>query len=327
MPTKSVVLMQDGAVDELISVLLLSSMEDVSIRYIDVLNADCVGYPTYVVTRKLLRMIGAPDDDVFLSNARGWNPFPWTYRQYSMMTNLLPMVNQYRSDISIPDPPPASGMMDILQRLQSEGTGVTFVVLSPLTDMAEVVSTLDDPKSLIDSIVWMGGAYSNDPKKLPAGNIDTGIAPGANPNAEWNAYWDPQALQTVLESGVPLSMFPLNVTNSVLLTPEIIRDRFLKDSRDYALLDLAAQMYSTVAFEAGFSFWDTVTTAYVDQPGLFEMTPMTISVDTGVDPTKQGTITPDAGGYPVEMATSVDVPGFYDYLVRQLKTLSARVRS
>ena len=98
----------------------------------------------------------------------------------------------------------------------------------------------------------MGGVYITE--ETPFGNIDTGVAPGANPNAEWNVYWDPQATQDVLQSGIKVKMFPLNVTNSVTLSGEIIRKYFIPDSNQYPALDLAAQMYALVAFQYGFSF-------------------------------------------------------------------------
>ena len=61
----------------------------------------------------------------------------------------------------------------------------------------------------ISEIVWMGGVYKTD--QTPFGNIDTGIAPGANPYAEWNVYWDPKATQEVLNSGIKIKMFPTGV--------------------------------------------------------------------------------------------------------------------
>ncbi|MEM1154931.1 MAG: hypothetical protein AAGI44_12385, partial [Pseudomonadota bacterium] len=137
------------------------------------------------------RTIGREVDLVFISDARGWNPFPWTYRQYAMMVNLFPMVNAYQADVPVPPPiaPPYQIERLNAARAADDDFKVTFLVLSPLTDMADIVSNLDDPAGIIDAIVWMGGVYSDDPMTLPVGNVDTGIAPGANPNAEWNAYW------------------------------------------------------------------------------------------------------------------------------------------
>lgn len=317
-------MMQDGAIDELMSVIFLTTMPDVSITSINVLNADCLAYPTAQVTNKILSMLGRTGDIVNMSDVRGWNPFPWTYRQYAMMVNLLPMINQY-GKVSAPGPAASkTRLKDQLTAMQAgdSSSTITVLCLSPLTEFAELLIEYPPFKDLFSSIVWMGGAYRESGQTGPIGNIDTGIAPGANPNAEWNAYWDPDAVQTILESGIEFNIFPLNVTNNVLLTPHIIQQYFLSGSNSYAMLDLAAQMYSMVAFQNGFSFWDTATTAYIGNPTLFTMTPMTISIDTGDDPTTQGTITQDPSGYPMNMATAINVQGFYDYFVQQLKTIT-----
>lgn len=81
------------------------------------------------------------------------------------------------------------------------------------TDFAAAIETDLAILSSIGEVVWMGGTVN------AGGNIDTGIAPGANPDAEWNAYWNPQSVLTVPQSGVKVSMFPLDITNSTLLAP------------------------------------------------------------------------------------------------------------
>ncbi len=327
--TNYVITFQDGAIDELMSVILLNTMPDIDCSSIVIVNADCLAEPTYEATVKILEMLGKPSDGVWVSTARGWNPFPWPYRQYAMMVNLLPMINQYgaasKDDYS-EVPTDSSTLYQRIQNIKQtdDDAQITLLCLCPLTPIADLVSLFPDIVSAIDSIVWMGGVYTPAGSTTPfPGNIDTGIAPGANPNAEWNAYWDPFAVQTILESGINLNVFPLNVTNNAFLTPEIIRNYFIAESNNYPMLDLAAQMYSMVAFQAGFSFWDTITTAYIGMPSLFEMTPMNISINTSSNPTKQGTISLNASGFPVNMATAItDVNQFYSYFVSQLKTIS-----
>lgn len=329
MKKRNVVLIQDGAIDELASVLLLAAMPHIAIRGIDILNADCLGLPTYQVTRRLLKLIGRDDIRVGISPARGWNPFPWEYRQYAMMVNLLPMVNQYRADIPVAPPSDYVPLARLLEEIHREDKGapLTILCLGPLTSLADAIRDLPMPITrIVDELIWMGGVYTPpDQQGLPVGNIDTGIAPGANPNAEWNVYWDPYAVDTVLKSGLRFTMFPLNVTNDVVLTPDIIRRYFLRGADEWPVLDLMAQMYSLVAFQNGFSFWDTATTAYLGKPDLYAFSEYPIQVDTSMDPVKQGLLTIDPGaGAPVTMATSIRTEGqdgFYEYLVGALKTL------
>ena len=152
----------------------------------------------------------------------------------------------------------------------------------------------------------------------PYGNIDPGIAPGANPNAEWNAYWDPFAVENVLASGVNLTMFPLNATNEVMLTPEKVLE-FAPESGTYPLYALAGQLYSMVAFEAGYAFWDTVTTAYLKRPDLYTIKPKNLlNITSGSD---EGNIIESPSGYTVNVVTDVHKEGFYTYLFDQWKMM------
>lgn len=326
MANRNVVIIQDGAIDELVSVLLAAAMPDVSIKAVEIINADCLALPTYQATVRLLQMIGRGDVPVTISPARGWNPFPWEYRQYAMMVNLLPMINQFQADIPVPPPAQYVPLAETLAAVKAADPDTPLVVLclGPLTSLADAIGTLEQPiTQLVDELVWMGGVYTPPGQTgLPQGNIDTGIAPGANPNAEWNVYWDPYAVDTVLKSGVKFTMFPLNVTNNVLLTPDIIRTYFLSGAKEWPILDLMAQMYCTVAFQNGFSFWDTATTAYLGNPGLYTFAQYPMAVDTSMDPVNQGLLTIDyTKGCPVNVAVTINVDGFYDYLVGALTTL------
>jgi len=324
---KNIIIIHDGATDELMSILFAASMPNIAIKGIMVLNADCLGYPTAKVSSKLLDLISLKGVPVAVSGVRAWNAFPWTYRQYSLMVDLLPIVNQYKTDVKVPKPVmdlPLVKMVDKVYR-ENNKTPVTLLCLSPVTDIAHALKTDPDFKAKISEIIWMGGVYIN--RETKYGNIDTGLAPGTNPYAEWNVYWDPQSTQDVLSSGIKVKMFPLNVTNNVTLTTEIIRRHFLPDSGNFPPLSLAVQMYSLVAFQYGFSFWDTAATAYLGNARLYSFQSAEVGIDTSPEPEKQGTMRVDFIPIDepletsVEIATRIDVKGFYDYYVRQLKTL------
>ena len=325
---RNTIIIHDGATDELMSILFAASMPNVAIKGIMVLNADCQGYVTAKVCSKLLDLISIKDVPVAVSGVRGWNPFPWTYRQYSLMVDLFPIVNQYQENVEVPEPQmnfPLEAMVDKVYR-ENNNEPVTLLCLSPVTDIANAIKNDQGFTAKISEIVWMGGVYITE--ETPAGNIDTGIAPGANPDAEWNVYWDPEATQAVLSSGIQLKIFPLNVTNNVILSGEIIRKHFLPDSNQFPALDLAAQMYALVAFQYGFSFWDTAATAFMGDPDLYSFKRAFVKVDTSPDPEKQGTMTvefiPETSTLEssIQIATTINVDAFYNYYVQQLKELN-----
>lgn len=318
MATTPVFMLQDGAVDELMSVVLALRQPSVDLTAIGIANADCLGDPTLRATRKILHWLGADDVQVGVSGARAVNAFPWEYRPYAMMVDLLPILNRGTPP---PDPAETADAEDLLiaavEACVAAGTKLVVLALCPLTPLVRAWERQPEITDGIGRIVWMGGALAPDPPDpygFPYGNVDTGLAPGANPNAEWNAFWDPFAVEAVLASGIPLTLFPLNVTNQVTMDSSFIL-KLAPDSASSPIYDLAGQMYAMVAFQAGYSFWDTVATAYLDQPGLFGTSARTLEVvTTGPD---QGTILEAASGTAVTVAETVDKDAFYAYLMQQ----------
>jgi purine nucleosidase len=324
MKKQPLIILQDGAVDELMSVVLAATIPGITIAGIGVVNADCLATPTMQVTCKILDLLGLQNIPVTKSVARGVNPFPWSYRQYSMMANLLPMLNTGypKQPVLINETTEDMLIRLITKNMQQGNPKMKVLVLSPLTPLVTAWQKEPAIKDGIAEIIWMGGALKpkGDNCGMPYGNVDTGIAPGANSNAEWNAYWDPYAVKNVLASKVPLTMFPLNATNLVMLTPEKVL-QFAPNSNKYPLYALAGQMYCTVAFEGGYAFWDTVTTAYLGKPDLFTIKKMKLANITEGD--NQGNITEDAKGKDVNVVTEVKVNGFYEYIFKQWKYLKA----
>lgn len=314
------IIVQDGAIDELMSLVLAWTFEEYETTGVAVLGADCVGPPTVEVSRKILAWLGTPEVPVTLSQSRGVNAFPWSYRPYSMMANLVPLLNP-TGQIGLPvSTPPAEVMIaEQVQAAQKAGQKAVLLVLCPLTPVVGALEIDPSIRDGIDRIVWMGGALPPADGSTPYGNIDLGIAPGANPNAEWNAYWDPYAVDRIFASGIRVVMFPLNVTNDVFLGPEEVL-MFAPGAADYPIYDLAGQLYSMVAFEAGYAFWDTVTAAYLGKPELFECEEKQLSILTEdtrppTSTSDQGTISEDPAGHSVLVATEVEAKAFYKYLL------------
>ncbi|MBW2282643.1 MAG: nucleoside hydrolase [Deltaproteobacteria bacterium] len=108
-----------------------------------------------------------------------------------------------RRGVSIPalDRRPVETAASVLRaRLAAHGVRCV-VALGPLTNLATLAR---EQPTLLEGIeiVWMGGA-------LQGGNV--------TPVAEFNAYADPQALSTLLDSAAALRVIPLEVTETVAL--------------------------------------------------------------------------------------------------------------
>jgi pyrimidine-specific ribonucleoside hydrolase len=106
-------------------------------------------------------------------------------------------------------PPVAESAHDFLRRTLSEADApVTVVVTGPMTNLGTLLSAEPALAPRIAELVFMGGSTER-------GNH--------TPTAEFNTYADPEALDVVLRSGVPIRMVGLNLTHQALATPEVVQ--------------------------------------------------------------------------------------------------------
>jgi len=181
----------------------------------------------------------------------------------------------------------------------------TLVATGALTNVALLFSVYPEVIHRLDELVIMGGAYQ--------GLGNTG------PTAEFNIQCDPEAAHIVFEAGLKsLVMVPLEVTHTVLVTPEI-RNMYFKGSRFRLLLDelmhFFEESYKKVfGFEKGPPLHDPVAVFYVMFPGMFKTKRMRVDIDCGQ--LCAGTTVCDhygmSGKEPnVTVCTKVDVDAFW----------------
>lgn len=99
--------------------------------------------------------------------------------------------------------------VEMMRRILTESlTPITIVALAPMTNLALLLRTYPECAAKIERILFMGGSAS-------VGN--------ATAVAEFNVWHDPEAAHIVLNSGVPLTMYGLDVFNAVGLDAERVR--------------------------------------------------------------------------------------------------------
>ena len=97
------------------------------------------------------------------------------------------------------------GVLYIVDALRRAEPGeITLVTLGPLTNIAMAMVLAPDIVERIAEIVMIFGSFSE------AGNI--------TPVADFNNYVDPEASDVVLNSGVKITMVPMDVTHQCLST-------------------------------------------------------------------------------------------------------------
>ena len=183
----------------------------------------------------------------------------------------------------------------------------TLVATGALTNVALLFSVYPEVIDRLSELVIMGGAYQ--------GLGNTG------PTAEFNIQCDPEAAHIVFEAGLKsLVMVPLEVTHTVLVTPEI-RGSF-KRSRFLLLLDELMHFFEE-SYKKVFGFehpplHDPVAVFYVMGPHYFKTKRMRVDIDCGQ--LCAGTTVCDhygmSGKEPnVTVCTEVDVEAFWKHML------------
>jgi pyrimidine-specific ribonucleoside hydrolase len=217
--------------------------------------------------------------------------------------------------LSLPEgsnPTPGSSSLENLQQaITSSPEPLTILALGPLTNLAELVQK--DP-SLANRfrVIAMGGAID------VMGNVGASEPSIDNQVAEWNIYVDPLALKILLDSGVSLTLVPLDATGDVPVTLDFLRrlqaNAFTPESR--FVRDLLAVQVAKIA--SGFyDFWDPLSAATLVDESLAVIRLGDLVVTTQEGPTS-GMTRLRSGGVPVRYASGAYDDRFYEDFLRTL---------
>ena len=210
-----VILVQDAAIDEYMSQVLLTTMP-VNLLGVSIVNADCIDTAAMQAAWKINTYIGAPSMPLGLSRARGWNAFPWSYRTDCIEQGQIAALAGIPDNRDWPPYPDGDALLEaMLDRCQP---GAAMLITCPFTPLSNVLRRRPELEAKIGQIIWMGGAIG------VKGNLDptTVPTPPWNPCAEWNAFWDPSAVDWIFRNTTcPIVQFPLDITDQAAITKEL----------------------------------------------------------------------------------------------------------
>ena len=281
-------LIHDGAIDELIALLLLARRPDVDLIGTSLTSADCLSEQAMEAQHRLLALVGRPDIPASLSSARAVNPFPWKYRSDCVRFVQLDALGQ-APPIS---PPYPDGEQHLVDALESAGQGaLTILATGPLTQLQLVLEHRPQLESRIREIVWMGGAVD-----VP-GNLEPETLPGVpvGRRAEWNAFWDPFAVDWIFAStSVPLTVVPLDVSDQAHLSAEFLAG--LGDAGKHSTAArLAWDAYQLVLDQPMYRLWDMTAVCFALHPEFFAE-PQRAQLSVEVWGIEQGALSRSPGG-------------------------------
>lgn len=164
-----------------------------------------------------------------------------------------------------------SGVDLIIEMVNRFPNELIIVALGPLTNIS--VAIQKDPESMrkLQGIILMGGVFSE------YGNVTA--------SAEFNVYVDPHAAHEVFNSGIPIHIVPLDVTQQVSLTGE----RLIAETKGYNDLLSVFLIESTQAcmefYRQNVGFYglyvhDALPIGILTHPNLFENVAAYVQVET-----------------------------------------------
>ncbi len=165
--------------------------------------------------------------------------------------------------------PEKMGALDFLHNTLANAKKVTIVSTGPITNLAILLLAYPEVKKNIERVIWMGGSYS-------MGNI--------TPEAEFNAYNDPEALKVVLKQNLNFTMVTLDVTHKVLFSIsdiERIKNMHNKISDPISeLLLYFYKMYEQNFALGGVPIHDACALAEAIHPGIITTGKFYVDIDT-----------------------------------------------
>ncbi|WP_341636737.1 nucleoside hydrolase [Staphylococcus casei] len=304
----------DGGVDDLVSLFLLLHMENVNLIGVSAIGADSYVEPAVSASQKIINRFTQAPIHVATSKERGKNPFPKDWRMHAFFMDALPILNEPTSKQS--KLLKHHAYEDIIEKLQNAQEPVTLLFTGPLTDLAKAITVAPTIVSNIKRLVWMGGTF------LDRGNVEE---PEHDGSAEWNAFWDPEAVQVVFDTNIKIDMVALESTNQVPMTWEV-RQAWANE-RHYPGVDFLGVSYAAVPplthFQTNSTYfmWDVLTTAYVGKPELVQQHTVSVSIHTD-GPSQGQTYIDQLNGRPVSVVDNVNREDFFNYITSLAKKIT-----
>lgn len=193
---------------------------------------------------------------------------------------------------------------------------VQLVCTAPMTNVAVLFMAYPDVVSMVE-VVFMGGT-------MGIGNT--------GPVAEFNIQVDPEAAKLVMQASCKVTMVPLEVTHTALVSPDIVGriesppSQFRTAMRDLMLF--FRKSYEEIwGFESP-PLHDPCAVAYVLRPDLFTTRMCAVEVETTNDWSLGQTIVDVHNQFPdrpknVNVAFSMDVASFWDLMLAAMARADA----
>ena len=309
-PRRRILIDTDPGIDDAVAMLLALASPEVEVAGIVAVAGNGPLTSMERNARAICELAGRPDIPVYAGCPRPLRGDPITAIYFHGESGL--------GDVKLPPPSmppqPTHGVAYTIDLLKNAPTdAITWCALGPLTNVAAALTRAPDIAAGIGELVVMGGA------SRALGNI--------TPAAEFNIHADPQAARIVFDSGLPITLVPLDATHQVRSTPErVARIAALGTPAAQAVAALLAPTVTDGAATGPAALHDPCVIAYLLAPALFRGRRVNVAVECDSPLTLGMTVVDWRGvsGRPANanVLDEVDAEGVYALLAARLGNLS-----
>jgi purine nucleosidase len=313
MDRRPIIIDTDPGLDDAVAILLaLAAAEELEVLGLVAVAGNLPLAQTERNARRVCELAGRPDVPVYAGCARPILRPLATAERVHRETD--------RDRLLLPDPTmalqPQHGVDFLVETLRaSEARTITLCALGPLTNIAMALAKAPEVSGKVRELVVMGGAC------FELGNV--------TPAAEFNMHIDPHAAVMVFDSGIPITMIPLDVTHQLVSTPpRLAALRALGNRCGTAVAGLLTSFEKNRRPKFGSrarALHDPAVISYLLRPALYEGRHVNVAIETQ-SPLTIGMTVVDWWGVTARTAnarvmTKVDAGGFYSLLTERLARL------
>lgn len=293
----------DGSIDDFVALINILSLNQYRLTGISITNGNCYSDIAVESVGRILDLFCRHDVEISVSDETTSNPFPDNWREKNSFVNSLDLLNHTAARPNLSTKEAADFTAE---KLLCEEEKTTIVLTGPASNLAKTFAKYPEAISKVDKILWMAGAF------LADGNVK---APDHDGSAEWNIFWSPEAATHLLQTGIPIFIFPLDVCRQLPVDNYIMYH--LKNSES-KVSQLVYELFNPIyTGHSQYYMWDVLPTVFLDKPELFTFENTAINVE--LRGTSRGNIYRSSKGNRIKYAKSVDDEGFYDYLIEQFQ--------
>ncbi|MCF8359559.1 MAG: nucleoside hydrolase [Prolixibacteraceae bacterium] len=296
---------QDGSIDDLVSLIFLLTLDKFRLTGVSLTNANCIVDEALQSILRIFSLFCRNDLKVAVSDAQPVNQFPQKWREKPALINQLPNFRDIKPDFSKKSNDEAS---DFTAKKILEEPGKTIIIATgPATNLCNTLRKYPEVAQKIEKVYWMAGAL------LSNGNV---VAPDHDGSAEWNIFWDPVSARQLLETGLKIVLFPLDICMQVPVDNYIMY--YLKKENNSRLSNLVYRIFDiNYHNHPKYYMWDVLPSMYLGFAEFFKLSGTSIDIEQRG--TSVGNIFKTSKGFPIRYASIVDDEEYYAAFLNQLK--------